>query len=348
MSFGFATSMSAPAPEVPAGGVRGAGQGPFTYDLPVYVAGLQGRVDLNHRGARICEWAPRAGDGRIGIQMLCSPDERVWIKPENLTVLSFAEELQDSKYAQMSDTERLDISMYMHASRGSQPVPGMNAVSMSTFTDDRPLSEREKSELLHVGHWGRSTSRAEWEALVSQIKSDRNNVYPRDWHTMVVSGGLYVANGQPTHDCMSISSDFSAVPVFGGDTTFDDLEHDEEQAYFDAADIFFLKYPGYGEADSWADNADFRNGAEYGQYVHRAFKKVFESKHSHNVIAEAGRELAQKGGLQSMTCNFYNYNVITTTMCIKAGIPEHVYKEWWAEARVAIDKAWDGVGGWRK
>jgi hypothetical protein len=250
LSFNFATSMSAPAPEVPAGGIRGAGQGPFTYDLPVYVAGLQGRVDLNHRGARICERAPRAGDDRIGIQMLCSPDTRVWIKPENLTVLSFVEELQDPKYAQISDAERLDISMYMHASRGSQPVPGINAVSMSTFSDDRPLTEREKGELLRIGQWGDNTSSAEWRALVTQIKSDRNNVYPRDWHTMVVSGNLFVVSGQPTRNPMTISSDFSAPSGFGGDANFDDSENDEDQAYFDAADvdIFSLKYPGYGEA----------------------------------------------------------------------------------------------------
>jgi len=47
-----------------------------------------------------------------------------------------------------------------------------------------------------------------------------------------------------------------------------------------------------------------------------------------------------------MTCNFYNYKVITTTVCVKAGIPEHAYKEWWAGARVAMNRAWDGVSGW--
>ena len=72
--------MSGRTPEVHTGGIRGAGQGPFTYDMPIYVAGLQGRTDLNHRGARVCERAPRVGDGRIGIQMLCSPDTQVWIK----------------------------------------------------------------------------------------------------------------------------------------------------------------------------------------------------------------------------------------------------------------------------
>jgi len=41
------------------------------------------------------------------------------------------------------------------------------------------------------------------------------------------------------------------------------------------------------------------NGAEYGECVHRAFEKMFESKHDHNVAAETGRKLAQKGGIQS-------------------------------------------------
>lgn len=149
ISLNFATSMSAPTPGVPAGGVRGAGHGPFTYDMPVYIAGLQGRMDLNHRGARVCERAPRVGDGRIGIQMLCSPNTRVWIKPGNLTGLSFVEELDDTKYAQMSDAERMDMGMYMHASQGSQPVQGINSVMMSTFFRGRKEGASH-SKLAHI------------------------------------------------------------------------------------------------------------------------------------------------------------------------------------------------------
>lgn len=339
--------MSAPAPGVIAGGVRGAGQGPFTYDLPVYVSGLQGRVDLNNRGARICERTPRKGDGRIGIQMLRSPDTQVWIKPENLTVLTFAGELHCHPYSQMSDAELQNMGMYMYTSRGSTPVPGMKAVSIATFTDDRPLTEREKDELLRVGQWGANTSQADWHALVLQIKNDRNNVYPRDWHSAVVSGAWFEANGQPVRDCMTISSDLSVLPGFGGDA--DAGEEDEDDEFFDADgdDIFSLEYPSYREADKWVDNASIVHGSEYSKHAHNALKKVFESKHDPEVIAQVGRELNQRGGFQSMQCNFYNYNVVTTTICVKAQISEYVYRAWWGDARVTIENAWCGIGDWK-
>ena len=111
--------------------------------------------------------------------------------------------------------------------------------------------------------------------------------------------------------------------------------------------IFSLTYPSYDKADKWADKADMVHGAEYGEHVHNAFKKMFESNHDSNVVVETGRRLSDTGGLQSMQCNFYNYNVITMTMCMKAGISEQAYKEWWGNARVEINKAWDGVGGWQ-
>ena len=88
---------------------------------------------------------------------------------------------------------------------------------------------------------------------------------------------------------------------------------------------------------------------------------MFESKHDSNVIADVGRKLAATGGRQSMNFNFYNYNVITATMCVKAGMPANVYAKWWGDARVEINKAvpglveinkssaWDGVSGpWRR
>lgn len=117
------------------------------------------------------------------------------------------------------------MNMYIHALQGLQPVLGISAVDMSTFTNHRPLIEREKTELLRVGQWGANTSPAEWHALVSQIKKDRNNVYPRDWHSLVVSGGLFVANGQSSRDCMTILS-IDALFGFAADVNADELEHD--------------------------------------------------------------------------------------------------------------------------
>lgn len=97
------------------------------YEQLVYVHGLvseEGKA-LNNRGGRVCELAPRKRDGRIGVQMLTSPDVRLWMKPENLffvsdkDVLDSAPELRD-----LPDAERLDMGIYLFASDGSIPVPG--------------------------------------------------------------------------------------------------------------------------------------------------------------------------------------------------------------------------------
>lgn len=208
-------SMAAPVVD---GRRRNPGEGEYPFDTPVFVDGLTARTDLNGRGARVCELCPRDTDGRIGIQLLCDAHTRVWVKKENLTALSFVEELDEDKYRKMTDAERMDMRMYMDASRGAKAIPGMKGVSVSTFVDDHPLTECEKAELLRVGQWGANTSPLEWGDVVRQIKNARNNVYPRDWHPAIVNGDLFVANGQGNKSATwSISSDFSGLAAFSGD-----------------------------------------------------------------------------------------------------------------------------------
>lgn len=185
------------------GNVRACGEGPFGYDAPVYISGLETHPWLNDRGARVCAQHPRA-DGRINIQMLCEPDKRVWIKPQNLTIITFADELKAPKYASMSDAERTDMGMYIYSSEGATPVPGVNAVRISTTTNNRVLTPYEKSELLRVGQWGVRTSRMAWGDLVRAIMRARNGVYPRDWHSHVITGKLFADAGQPTSPGMTI------------------------------------------------------------------------------------------------------------------------------------------------
>ena len=185
------------------GAPRAQGQGPFPYDAPVYVSGLEKTIFLNDRGARVCSHAPR-DDGRVSIQMLCSPETRVWIKTQNLTRLMFAEELEGARFCLMSDVERTDMRMYVSATQGAAPVPGSSAVLMCTRINDQPLSAHEKAELLRVGQWGSFTSRMEWGDLVRQMKRHRNGVYPRDWHAQVVVGNLFADAGHPVTSGMSI------------------------------------------------------------------------------------------------------------------------------------------------
>lgn len=66
--------------------------------------GLTGRTDLNEHAACVCKAEPRA-DGRIGIRMLTS-QERVWIRPGNLTVIhsghTFRTSLPDDEATQVT------------------------------------------------------------------------------------------------------------------------------------------------------------------------------------------------------------------------------------------------------
>tara|TARA_B100001057_G_scaffold494830_1_gene592253 strand:- start:200 stop:1171 length:972 start_codon:yes stop_codon:yes gene_type:complete len=294
----------------------------FAYDKAVIVTGLVNRQDLNDRAARVCELAPRA-DGRIGIQMLLSPDVRVWIKPDNLELIEFSEQVDDPKYSHVNHDEKTDLRMYLWSTRGAEPIPGVKGVSVSTHTDDFALTDGEKTELLRLGQWGDATTPGEWHDYLQTIKHVRGGAYPRDWYQKVVVGELFRSHGQPTRSGM------------GNPVTLDcDV------------DIFALKFPSYRVADNWCDRASMVHGAEYGKYAHNLLKAVFESKHDPEAVKNAGRVMLEKGGLQSMKGNYYNYAVVVGNLCQNNDVCEQRYKKWWNDARVVINKAWDGLGGW--
>jgi len=118
----------------------------YIYDQLVYVHGLvseQGNT-LNNRGARVCELKHRAKDGRVGVQMLTSPDVRVWVKPDNLLFIESCEMLKEApELNNLPELERSDMGMYLWASEGSKPVPGMKA-SMVPINPKRPVSQSEQ------------------------------------------------------------------------------------------------------------------------------------------------------------------------------------------------------------
>ena len=292
----------------------------FAYDKAVIVTKLANRQDLNDRAARVCELAPRA-DGRIGIQMLCSPDVRVWIKPDNLDLIQFSEQVDDPKFSRVSHDEKTDLRMYMWSTRGAEPIPGIKGVSVPTHTDDFALTDDEKTELLRLGQWGDATTPGEWYDYLQTIKHARGGVYPLDWYPQVINGNLFRSHGQPTRDGM------------GKPITLDC-----------GVDIFALTFPSYRVADEWCDKASIVNGAEYGEYAHHLLKAMFESKHDSATVRNAGRVMLDKGGLQSMKGNFYNYSVVVGRMCQNNDVCEARYKTWWADARLVINKAWDGLG----
>jgi hypothetical protein len=255
--------------------------------------------------------------------MLLSPDVRVWIKPDNLELIEFSEQVDDPKFSRVNHDEKTDLRMYLWSTRGAEIVPGVKGVSVPTHTDDFPLTDAEKAELLRLGQWGDATSSGEWHDCLQTIKHVRGGVYPRDWHPQVIVGELFRSHDQLTRDGMG-------MPV-----TLDC-----------GVDIFALKFPSYSVADKWCDKTSIVNGAEYGEYAHDLLKAVFESKHDSATVKNAGRVMFQKGGMQSMQCNFYNYAVVIGNMCQNNDVCEARYKKWWADARVVINKAWDGIGGW--
>lgn len=296
---------------------------PFLYDKAVIVSGLVNRPGLNDRGARVCELAP-GHDGRVGIQMLCSEDVRVWIKPANLDLIEFSEQVDDPKFSRLSQDEKTDLRMYLWSTQGAEPVPGVKAVSVPTHTHDFPLTDDEKAELLRLGQWGGATCPGEWHDCLQTIKRVRGGVYPRDWHPQVIVGDLFRSHGQPTCD----GTGKPVTPDCG-------------------VDIFAIKFPSYRVADKWCDKASMFLGAEYGEYAHNLLKAMFKSKHDPETTKNAGRVMFDKGGLQSMKFNFYNYAAVVGNMCQDNQVCEARYRDWWADARVVLDQAWDGIGGWK-
>lgn len=294
----------------------------FAYDKAVIVSGLVNRQDLNDRAARVCELAPRA-DGRIGIEMLLSPDVRVWIKPDNLERIAFSEQIDDHKFSRVNNDEKTDLRMYLWSNRGAETIPGVKGVSVTTHTDDSPLTDDEKAELLRLGQWGDATAPGQWHDYIQTIKHVRGGAYPRNWHPQVIMGELFRSHGQSTRDGM-------AKPV-----TLDC-----------GVDIFALKFPSYKVADKWCNQASTVNGAEYGEYAHNLLNAVFESKHDPAAVKNAGRVMSDGGGLQSMKSNICNYAAVIGNLCQNNDVCQQRYKEWWADARVVINQAWDGIGGW--
>lgn len=102
----------------------------YEWDDVMYVSGLQGRQDLNNRAARVCKPAPR-GDGRIGVEMFIG-QERVWIKPANLTPIPNVEAMFNPPFNGMSSTETTDVGMFFFANEGSTRIPGFPGRMMTT------------------------------------------------------------------------------------------------------------------------------------------------------------------------------------------------------------------------
>jgi|TARA_B110000967_G_scaffold9269_1_gene9329 hypothetical protein len=103
----------------------------YEWDDVAYVSGLRGRPDLNNRAARVCKPTPRA-DGRIGVEMFIG-QERVWIKPFNLTPIPNVETLSNPPFNGMSSTETTDVGMFFFANKGSTRMPGFPGRMMSTW-----------------------------------------------------------------------------------------------------------------------------------------------------------------------------------------------------------------------
>jgi hypothetical protein len=108
----------------------------FQWDDVAYVSGLQARTDLNGHAARVCQVAPRA-DGRIGVEMFIG-QERVWIKPSNLTPIPNTAALSHPPFDSMCSMEKTDIGMFFFANENSTRIPGVPGRVMSTRVESAP------------------------------------------------------------------------------------------------------------------------------------------------------------------------------------------------------------------
>lgn len=102
----------------------------YQWDDLVYIHGLERRVDLNNRGARVCERTPRA-DGRVGVEMMLG-QERVWIKACNVKLVPSASALTEAPFKDMHDKEIQDMQLFFAANEGSTRLAGIPARIMVT------------------------------------------------------------------------------------------------------------------------------------------------------------------------------------------------------------------------
>tara|TARA_X000000368_G_scaffold216834_1_gene171078 strand:- start:21 stop:353 length:333 start_codon:yes stop_codon:yes gene_type:complete len=94
------------------------------WDSVVMVHALAKRTDLNNRAARVLADHPRE-DGRIPIEMLIG-HECVWIKRENLVgPIPDEAALKDARYKDMPDTDRDDVTLFLHCNMNSTRIPGL-------------------------------------------------------------------------------------------------------------------------------------------------------------------------------------------------------------------------------
>jgi len=146
----------------------------YEWDDVAYVSGLQGRPDLNNRAARVCKPTPRA-DGRIGVEMFIG-QERVWIKPFNLTPIPNVETLSNPPFNGMSSTETTDVGMFFFANEGSTRIPGFPGRMMTTRRDPpapapspAPAPEADEDELQP---WIRRNARRSQEIARAAVWKD--------------------------------------------------------------------------------------------------------------------------------------------------------------------------------
>ena len=111
----------------------------FRCDDVAFVSGLQARTDLNGHAARVCQVRlPRRTDDRIGVEMFIG-QERVWIKPSNLTPIPNMAHLSHPRYDSMSVMEKTNIGMFFFANEKSTPIFGLPSRVISTHAESVPL-----------------------------------------------------------------------------------------------------------------------------------------------------------------------------------------------------------------
>jgi len=317
------------------------------FDNAVFVYGLKDAVEFNNRGGRVCHNSG-SNNGRVGVEMLFGA-QRVWVKPENLRRIYDAFDLHESFYDEMSGPEKLDMQMYLSASKDAKQIPGIRGVSISTDCSDKEyaaLVDDEKMELLRVGQWGCIEGHAEFRHVVEKINMRRGGLgnYAKDWGDLVVNGNLFRMHGHRASSGLQVGGPELLRAIMKNTPTETYSDYVEFNGRVQA--VFRLNYPTYAEADKIADECNMMHGAEYGSYAHNLLRNMFNNHHESTFVNKAGCVMFEIGGRQSMQCNFYNYRCITMDMAKMAQIDEHIYMEWWGDACVAINRAWEGIGGW--